>query len=240
MKSTEACPESLEETMHHSHRHLRWALSVMLCSSALAAGCQSVRGVTQQPPPTVAPPLSTPPSDVVHAGGVPAVAAPPQLADLQAPAPRTAIIPPDPHQWTPTTTHAEKPVQTAAATSANPVSVASRPAADDCLPSEPEWRRQMEEQTTELQKRFTQVEGDLATTREKLQNVTQSLQASQLKIERLNQEVVHWKGEVKRLEEDMKAQQLADLKSLDELTESMHQVLLRQQAQAAPRQAGKK
>jgi len=97
-----------------------------------------------------------------------------------------------------------------------------------CLPDEADWRKQMEQQTTALAKRLIEVEGELTKAQGELQSVNQKLEASQGRIDQLNRDVAHWKGEVQRLETEMRTQQLSDLKALDELTASMHQVLLRQ------------
>ncbi|WP_437187511.1 hypothetical protein SH668x_000908 [Planctomicrobium sp. SH668] len=87
----------------------------------------------------------------------------------------------------------------------------------------------MENQQAEMAAKVDSLDEDLRNARASLQAVNQTLQLSQGEITELTREVAHWKGEVQRLETEMKTQQLADLKSLDELTATMHQVLLRQQ-----------
>lgn len=223
---------------------LQLAFCLVLSSMAIAVGCRSVHGnvrplATSQ---TVIPPLSAT-TGVVPVGATSLTTAPMQLAETSIPA-------------GPALEHAH-----ASSSSQNPGTgnhftlpppvpgLASRPTSlppvgpapviqqvqnqAECLPSEMDWRKQMEAQTAVLMKRLAQVEGELTSTRSSLQEVNLSLQKSQVRIEQLNSEVAHWKGEVQRLEGDMKAQQLADLKSLDELTASMHQVLLKQRP-AAP------
>jgi len=108
-----------------------------------------------------------------------------------------------------------------------------------CLPDEADWRKQMEQQTAALAERLVEVEGELTKAQRELQSVNQKLEASQGKIDQLNRDVAHWKGEVRRLETEMRTQQLSDLKALDDLTASMHQVLLRQRG-AAPQMGAAK
>jgi len=90
----------------------------------------------------------------------------------------------------------------------------------------------MEERTAALLGRLTMLEGELDSTRSSLTIVNQSLLDSKKQIDQLNRDVEHWKNEVQRVEADMKAQQVADLKSLDDLTETMHQVLMKQRTHA--------
>lgn len=219
----------------------RWPIqlagSVSLSLMAMTVGCQSVRGEMRHAaaksagvPPLSALPapsqaadsshLSAAPIELAHGTSTPVSASAPTLVPTLPTADHA--LPPGP----PTMLGAQRPAGQLPIDPARSQGTLQTSAA--CLPAETDWRKQMEEQTAALVKRLGQMEGELASTRQELQTVSASLKGSQARIEQLNQEVSHWKGEVKRLETDMRTQQLADLKSLDELTESMHQVLLRQ------------
>lgn len=231
--------------------HIRLAGSVLLCLITVTVGCQSVRGenrevVSNSPgiPPLSAAPMQTLAAEPAHLSAAPILpvqgtstspgTSPPLIPAL----PTTAVEPAagldlsgSPGQRpVPTGSLPSNPSFHRTLNEATPATALQT--SEACLPSEADWRKQMEEQSVALLKRLGQMEAELSSTRKELQNVQQSLQTSQTRMEQLNQEVTHWKGEVKRLETDMRTQQLSDLKALDELTGSMHQVLLRQRGHA--------
>ena len=206
----------------------RLAETLLLSLIVTTAGCQSVRGathkITARKP--LVPPLSATPDGVVHADGSQFAGAPLQLANGPAAVGAAQpLIPALPDS---------SPIELSATPGIAPqvLPQTNRPITPEaCLPSETDWRKQMEEQTAALTKRLLQMEGELSSTRTELNTVQQALKTSETKIDQLNQEVVRWKGEFQRLETEMRTQQLSDLKSLDELTESMHQVLMREHRQ---------
>jgi chromosome segregation ATPase len=103
-------------------------------------------------------------------------------------------------------------------------------ASADCLPSDQQWRKDLESQTQALQSRLSSVEQELTTTRQSLIAVNGALTSSNQKMAELNQEVKHWQGTTQQLESEMKRQQESDLKSLDELSGTLSQLLDRQRA----------
>jgi len=224
----------------------RLAETLLLSLIVITVGCQSVRGASHQvaSETALAPPLSTMPDGVIPAGGTRFTGAPLQLAhDPAASAGAQPLIPALPESPAAiSTTSSINPEQNSLLPGETPnvsgtlpgtsrqISSSITPA--ECLPSEKDWQKQMEDQTAALTRRLLQMEGELNSTRTELSTVQQALKASQSKIDQLNQDVAKWKGEFQRLEMEMRTQQLSDLKSLDELTESMHQVLLRQQSSA--------
>jgi len=236
-----------------------WRKQLALCTAltltAIPAGCQSARSnaLAGPAPHAQMPPLSTSPSTlhsgVVTAGGPQFSTAPAQLTTgTTTPVPLFVPDPPDISEGTGTGTGtgvsqnwvshqsspvpAPHPVQKVSNTEpVQPVANISQPS-DPCLPSDTEWRQQMEERTAALLGRLTMLEGELDSTRSSLTIVNQSLLDSKKQIDQLNRDVEHWKNEVQRVEADMKAQQVADLKSLDDLTETMHQVLMKQRTHA--------
>lgn len=104
----------------------------------------------------------------------------------------------------------------------------------NCLPTEAEWKETLEQQSAALQSRLRKFEEELETARQEMRSVNSELQASQGQIGRLNQDLAHWKGETQRLENEIRSQQQSDLKSLDELTGAVTNLIETQRTGPAP------
>ncbi len=87
---------------------------------------------------------------------------------------------------------------------------------------------------SELESRVNAVEEQLSSARNDMKTVHQTLKVSEDRIGELSRELSHWQRETKRLESEMRAQQQADLKSLDELTAAVN-VLIEKQRLAQTR-----
>jgi hypothetical protein len=94
------------------------------------------------------------------------------------------------------------------------------------------WREQVEQQTASTEQRVAALEDDLRLTREALAAVNQSLQLSQERIHSLQTDVTQGQAELRRFEEATRQQQIADLKSLDELAEALQLLLSKTQTAA--------
>jgi hypothetical protein len=117
------------------------------------------------------------------------------------------------------------PAKSVSAASAATTTNVSPATGETCLPDQQQWREKIEEQTTTLQQQTSQLQQDLLSTREQLEQVKHDLEASHQEIRQLKESVSYWQAEVKRLEAESQAQQQADLKSLDELSASLSQLV---------------
>jgi hypothetical protein len=99
---------------------------------------------------------------------------------------------------------------------------------EHCVPNEDDWRKTVELQTRSLLDRLKTVESELSENRTHMELVNENLANSEQRIHQLSEELTHWKGETRRVESEMRAQQESDLKSLDELTMAVNGLLSRQ------------
>lgn|GEM_PF-4789855 len=211
-----------------------WMLTLAVACGA--TGCQgtAARSTGTCLSGTVIPPLSpvatvsqasgTMSSAPLNLGQEPVIPPPAPTAETAATAGLRAIIPPP-----------LAPPELKSGPASQPAGAhqtASRPAVAraDCLPGDQQWRQDLESQTQALQSRLSSVEHELSTTRQSLIAVNGALTSSNQKMAELNQEVKHWQGTTRQLESEMKRQQESDLKSLDELSGSLSQLLDRQRA----------
>ncbi|SFI36904.1 hypothetical protein [Planctomicrobium piriforme] len=211
---------------------LACGLSTALLSSV---GCQGLPRRQQAASGTVVPPLSSSTVGLGQPGGssaqsvaaVSGVVPPPAPVELPTPISAPVYLPPQ------SAAHATAAPAPAATT--HPVTTASHQSAA-CVPGDEEWRRTLEQQTAALQERLNTVEQELSETRSAMLQVTDTLATSQARLGQMNQDLVHWQGETRRVEAEMRRQQQADLKSLDELSGVLGSLVEKQRsAQAEPK-----